>query len=72
MSGLAVRVELKAAHVDEAALSVPANGMLHFDDVGAPVREDRPRRGHERELGYLEDADALHHLHQLRFPHPSS
>ena len=58
-------VELEAAHVDEAALGVAANRMLHLDDVRAPVGEDRPGRRDERELRNLEDANALHHLDQV-------
>ena len=57
-----VRVELDAAHVEEAALGIAAHGMLDLDDVGAPVGQDRAGRGHERELRHLEDPDALHHL----------
>jgi hypothetical protein len=38
--------------------------MLDLDDVGTPVRKDRPCGGHERELGNLEDPNALHHLGQ--------
>ena len=60
-----VRVELEAAHVDEAALGVAAHRMLHLDDVCAPVSEDRPRRWNERELCNFEDANALHHLDQV-------
>ncbi len=60
-----VRVQLEAAHVDEAALGVAAHRVLHLDDVCAPVGEDRPRRGHERELRDLEDPNALHHLDQV-------
>ena len=41
---VAVRVELDAAHVDEAALGVAAHRVLDLDDVGAPVGEDRARR----------------------------
>src|SRR6478735_5232717 len=57
-----LRVHLKATHVDEAALGVAAHGVLHLDDVGAPVGEDSARGGNERELGNLEDPYALHHL----------
>ena len=64
ISGCAVRVELDAAHVDEAALGVAAHRVLDLDDVRAPVGEDRARRGHERELRHLENADALHDLRQ--------
>ena len=60
-----VRVQLEAAHVDEAALGVAAHRVLHLDDVCAPVGEDRPRRRHERELRNLEDPNALHHLDQV-------
>ena len=41
---------------------IPALRMLDLDDVGAPVGEDGPGRGHECELGHFQDADALHHL----------
>ena len=57
-----LRVQLEAAHVDEAALGVAAHRVLHLDDVGAPVGEDGARRGDEGELRDLEDPYALHHL----------
>src|SRR6476469_32569 len=60
-----VRVELEAAHVDEAALGVAAHRMLHLDDVCAPVCEDRPGRGHKGELCNFEDANTLHDLDQV-------
>ena len=60
-----VRVELKATHVDEAALRVAAHRMLDLDDVRAPVGEDRPCRRHECELCNFEDANTLHHLDQV-------
>ncbi len=62
---MAVGVELEPAHVDEAALGVAAHWVLDLDDVGAPVGEYRAGRGHEGELRYLEDANALHHLDQV-------
>ena len=62
---VAVGVHLETAHVDETALGVTANRMLDLDDVSTPVRQDCPCGGHERELGNLEDTDALHHLGQL-------
>ena len=65
ISGWRLGSSLESAHVDEAALGVAAHRVLDLDDVGTPVGEDRPRRGHERELGHLEDANALHHLDQL-------
>jgi len=37
-------------------------GVLDLDHLGSPVREDRARRGHEGELGHLEDAHAPHRL----------
>jgi hypothetical protein len=36
--------------------------VLDLDDLGAPVGQQRRRRGHEGVLGHLEDADALHDL----------
>ena len=63
-----LRVQLEAAHVDEAALGVAAHRVLHLDDVGAPVGEDGPRRGDEGELRNLEDPHALHHLDQVNPP----
>ena len=62
---VAVRVELDAAHVEEAALGVAAHRMLDLDHVGAPVGEDRARGGHEGELRHFEDPHALHHLGQV-------
>jgi hypothetical protein len=62
---VAVGVELEAAHVDEAALGVTAHRVLDFDHVRAPVGEDRPGGGDERELCNLENANALHHLDQV-------
>ena len=63
-----IRVELEAAHVDEAALGVTAYWVLHLDDVCAPVGEDRPRRRHERELRDFENPNARHHLDQVSPP----
>ncbi len=57
-----VRVDLDAAHVEEAALGVAAHRVLDLDDVRAPVGEDRSRRRDERELRELQDPKALHHL----------
>ena len=57
-----LRVQLEAAHVDEAALGVATHRVLDLDDVGAPVGEDGSRRGNEGELRNLEDPHALHHL----------
>ena len=62
-----VRIQLEAAHVDEAALGVAAHRVLDLDDVRAPVGEDRSGRRNERELRNLEDANALHHLDQFDF-----
>ena len=45
----------------EAAHGVAALDVLDLDHLGAPVGEQRRRRGHEGVLGHLEDADALHH-----------
>ncbi len=63
-----LRVQREAAHVDEAALGVATHRVLHLDDVGAPVGEDRSCRGNEGELRNLEDAHALHHLDQISPP----
>ena len=63
---MAVRIELDAAHVEEAALGVAAHRMLDFEDVRSPVGEDRARRRHERELRNLQDPKALHHLDHCR------
>ena len=60
-----VRVQLKTAHIDEAALRVSAYGVLDLDHVGAPVGEDGTRGGDERELRNFEDSHALHHLDQV-------
>ena len=45
----------------EAAHGVAPLDVLDLDDLGAPVGEQRRRRGHEGVLGDLEDADALQH-----------
>ncbi len=63
-----LRVQLEATHVDEAALGVATHRVLHLDDVGAPVGEDRSRRGNEGELRNLEDPYALHHLDHISPP----
>jgi hypothetical protein len=60
--GVAQRIEFNAAHIEESALGVAADRMLDFDDIGAPVREDRPCGGHECELSNLKDAQALHYV----------
>jgi hypothetical protein len=44
----------------QAAHGVAPLDVFDLDDLGAPVGEERRRRGHERVLGDLEDADALH------------
>jgi hypothetical protein len=54
-----------AAHDREAARGEAPHGVaaldvLDLDDLGAPVGEERRRRGDERVLGDLEYADALH------------
>ena len=55
-----------AHHRAEAALGVTPLCVLDFDHVGAPIRQDRAGRGHERELGDLEDTHARHGSdHQL-------
>ena len=59
---MSVRIQLEAAHVDEPALGIAPHRVLHLDDVGAPVGEDRSCRGNEGELRNLEDAYAVHHL----------
>ena len=63
-----VRVDLDAAHVEEAALGVAADRVLDLDDVGAPVGEDRARRRDERELRQLQDSKARHYLDHFRDP----
>jgi hypothetical protein len=66
---MAVGIELKTTHVDEAALGVAAaQRVLDVDDVGSPVGQDRSGRGHERELGDFEDSDSLHPLRHRRAP----
>ena len=49
----------ESEHTDQTALRVAGLGMLHLDDVGAPVREYRSGGRNEGELGDLEDSDAL-------------
>ncbi len=44
----------------QAPGGVAAGDVLHLDDLGAPVAEDGRRRRHERVVGEVEDADALH------------
>ncbi len=59
---MTVRIDLDATHVEEAALGITAQRVLDFEDVRAPVGENRARRGDERELCKLEDSKALHYL----------
>ena len=42
-------------------MASPRSIGLDLDDLGAPVGQQRRGRRHERVLGHLEDADALHH-----------
>ena len=56
---VALRIDLDAAHIEEAALGVTAHRVLDLDDVGAPVGEDRSCGRDERELRNLEDPKAL-------------
>ena len=66
--GMAHRVDLHAADVDEAALRVAAHRMLDLDDVRAPVGQDRAGGGHEGVLRHLEHPHALHHLRHQELP----
>ncbi|MBE1536870.1 hypothetical protein H4W34_006703 [Actinomadura algeriensis] len=56
----AVPADVLAEHLDDPALRVALLRVLHLDDVGAPVREDRTGGRDVRELGDLEDPDAPH------------
>src|SRR6516162_7980873 len=58
---------------ERPTLRLPRLGVFDLDHLGSPVRQDRARRGHERELGYFEDAHTRHRLqHQLSFLRNSS
>ena len=59
----AARREPEDALAHEAAVPVTRDRVLDLDHVGAPVGEQRAARGHEHELGELDDTHALEHRH---------
>ena len=56
---IALRRDGDPAEFEKAALGVAAHRVFDLDDVGAPVRENGPRRRHEGVLRHFEDAHAL-------------
>jgi len=67
--GVAQRIELDPAHVQEPALRVTAHRMLDLDDVRAPVGQDRAGSRHIGELRHFQNAHPLHHLgHKISHP----
>ena len=57
------RREAEDALAHEAAVAVTGDGVLDLDHVGTPVGEQRAARGHEHELGELDDTDAFEDGH---------
>ena len=65
--GMALRIKLNPAHIEEPALGIAAHRMLDLDDVGTPVSKNAASRRHESELRHFQNAYAFHHLCH-RFP----
>ncbi len=60
-----ITFDTKGSRLPQTPLRVARHRVLDLDDVGAPLREHRTRRGNETVHRDLDDADAVEWLHDV-------